>query len=81
MRQPVGEITPSSLYTIKELRSRCNLGDFVWRQIRHSGLRIRRVGRRQFVYGQDFITFVLQAPETSAADVQTEQKPAEEAGE
>jgi hypothetical protein len=67
MRRPPGEIVPDRLYTVPELRARADFGDFTWREARTGGLRIRKVGRKMFVLGKDFIDYVLTASEKITA--------------
>lgn len=59
MNKPPGVVRPEELYLVRELRARADLGDFTWREARASGLKIRRLGRKLYVLGADFIEFVL----------------------
>ena len=66
-RQPTPEPTPSKLlsgfirgdelYTIKELQRRLGFREAAWRALKRKGLPRHQVGRRVFVFGQDFFEF------------------------
>lgn len=49
-------------YPLAELR-RMGLGEFTVRQMRHRGLKVRRVGRLHFVLGKDLLGFIESAGE------------------
>ncbi|MDX1945217.1 MAG: hypothetical protein SFU86_07410 [Pirellulaceae bacterium] len=62
-----GVIRPEEIYEVRELRRRMGLGDHAYREARAAGLRVRRLGRKIFVLGEDFIAFVKSRPEENAA--------------
>ncbi len=51
----IGEIRPGGLLTATEARARLGLGDWAWRQLVRSGLRIIRKSGRAFVLADDLI--------------------------
>lgn len=64
VRSP-GVISVSESYTKAEFRRRNKIGDHTWRELRKH--LVRRVGRKEFVLGSDWIAFLQQQP--SDADV------------
>ena len=55
-KQP-GFIVPGHLYLAEEVRNRLRVGAWGWRTMRRAGLRVRYVGRRAYVLGDDVIDF------------------------
>lgn len=53
-----GVIEAAAAYTLPEFQSITQLGDAAMRQARRKGLAVTKVGRRSFVYGQDFIDYM-----------------------
>ena len=53
-RKP-GEIHAHSLYTLDELDSRLGLGKTALREARRQGLKVKLIGRRGYVRGQDLL--------------------------
>jgi hypothetical protein len=56
-----GVIHEGALYTLAEIQQRLQLGQAALREARRQGLRIRRIGKRGFVLGEDVIRFVKEA--------------------
>ncbi len=53
-----GSISEKDAYTLRELKQRLGLSMWsMWRARRH-GLKVRRMGRREFVLGRDFMTYL-----------------------
>lgn len=55
----VGAIHPQVLYDLQIVEMQFDLKSAVLRRMRRSGLAVRRVGRKNFIYGQDLIDHVL----------------------
>ena len=53
-----GEIKGDSLYTLAEVKARLGLGLTAMRTARRNGLKVRRIGRRGFVLGEDLLAYV-----------------------
>ena len=53
-----GVIEATATYSLPVFQSITQLGDSAMRQARRKGLAVRKVGRRSFVYGQDFNDFL-----------------------
>ncbi len=54
----LGEIHPDVMYPLPEFQERSGLGKAAMREARQKGLKVRRVGRRHYVLGKDFIAYV-----------------------
>lgn len=52
-----GYIAPGHVYVADEVRSRLRIGAWAWRSMRRAGLRVRYVGGRAYVLGDDVIEF------------------------
>jgi dienelactone hydrolase len=52
-----GEIRADSLYTLDEARQRTGLGQAALRTARRNGLKVKRIGRRGYVFGADLIEY------------------------
>ena len=73
-RQPTPEPAPSKLfsgfirgdelYTIKELQRRLGFRESAWQALNRKGLPCHQVGKRVFVFGQDFIEFTRKQGES-----------------
>lgn len=61
--QVTGMIEPHVLYTVEEFRRRTGLRDWALRSARRSGLRIVRRCGRNWIFGADFINWVVAGPE------------------
>ena len=60
-----GEIRVDGLYALREIQERLGLGTAALRTARRSGLKVRRIGRRGFVLGEDLIQYVQRAGATT----------------
>ena len=59
-KQIAGSISEKDAYTLHELKQRLGLSMWsMWRARRH-GLKVRKIGRLEFVLGRDFITYLEQ---------------------
>lgn len=56
----VGVIEPGRLYLASVAKDRLKIGDWGWRQMRRSGLRVIYQGKRAYVLGDDVLEFFLQ---------------------
>jgi hypothetical protein len=54
----LGEIRADAVYPLEVFRQRTGLDTWATRQARRAGLRVRRVGRRGFILGTDFIQYL-----------------------
>lgn len=63
-----GVIRSDEVYTVREFKLRAGLGDFSYREIRAAGLRVRKVGRKLYVIGRDFLAFLDRQNIESGAD-------------
>jgi hypothetical protein len=52
-----GEISADGMYTLAEIQTRLGLGTHALREARRHGLPVRRIGRRSYVLGKDFLAF------------------------
>lgn len=58
-----GVIDATAVYTLPALRDRLSITDAWLRTARRRGLRVRYAGRRGFVVGADFISFLAASQE------------------
>lgn len=63
--QAVGEVRADCVYQLDELKTRTGLGTAALRTARRRGLRVRKIGRKGFVLGADFLAYVQSAAATS----------------
>jgi hypothetical protein len=54
----LGEIRGDSVYPLEVFRQRTGLDTWAMRQARRAGLKVRRVGRRAFIIGADFLRYL-----------------------
>ena len=54
-----GVISPDDLYTLDEFRARTKLGQAALRTLRRAGLRVIYQSGRAFIFGSDFIEFLI----------------------
>ncbi|KAA0132091.1 hypothetical protein FYZ48_28675 [Gimesia chilikensis] len=54
-----GEIDRDKVYSIERFMDVTGLKRFALDSARRDGLKVRKVGRRCFIYGQDFIDYLL----------------------
>jgi hypothetical protein len=52
-------IDPEKTYRLADFMQLSGMGTHAMREARRSGLRVRRAGRLGFVYGRDFIEWLL----------------------
>ncbi len=67
MNLPPGVIRADEVYTVSEFRKRSGLGDFAFRKVRQSGLRIVDVGKKRFILGTDWIKYLNEIGKDVAA--------------
>jgi hypothetical protein len=51
----IGTIHADAAYSLTDLREKLGIGEWALRKMRRNGLRVRRYGRRSFVFGKDLI--------------------------
>ncbi len=51
-------IDVSKIYPLKQFQRLAGAGDWMMRQMRRNGLKVRRVGGKAFVRGQDWFEFL-----------------------
>lgn len=61
-----GAILPDAVYRLDELAARAGWGGHALRAARRAGLVIHRRGKRGYVVGRDFITYVTKGGPTHA---------------
>jgi hypothetical protein len=66
-RSAIGEIVEHAIYTRAELRDRLGWSDSAMRSAIASGLRAKRVGKSQVVYGGDFLEWVRSRPDVTSS--------------
>lgn len=54
-----GVINPDELYTLRAFKQRLGVSDATLRAARRAGLRVTYLHKQGFVYGQDWIDYVL----------------------
>ena len=54
-----GVINPDELYTLRAFKKRLNISDATLRMARRAGLRVTYLHKQGFVYGRDWIEYVL----------------------
>ena len=62
-KESPGEIHPSVLYRIDEVKSRMRWSDSALRSARLQGLKVHRYGKRAYVFGDDLIDYIRSRPE------------------
>lgn len=58
-----GVINPEALYTLEAIKRRLGIRDATLRAARRAGLRVHYKHGRGFVYGRDWIDYVLNSPD------------------
>ena len=58
--EPLGVINPEEMYTLKAFTSRLGIRAATLRSARRAGLKVYYVHRQAYVYGRDWIEYVLQ---------------------
>ncbi len=61
----IGVIRPDELYTLTEIKQRLGVKAATLRAARRAGLRVYYVHRNGYVYGRDWIDYVLQPQDAS----------------
>lgn len=64
----MGVISPSELYTLTAFKNRLGISNATLRTARRAGLPVRYLHRQGFIYGQDWINYVLNS-DNSGEDV------------
>ena len=54
-----GAVSVNDIYPLAEFQDLTGLTDSAMRSARRRGLRVRRCGKRAFVWGQDFLDYLL----------------------
>lgn len=57
-RASLGPIEPQVLYPLEDFEARSGMGKTALRQARRTGLKVRYVGNRGFIFGRDFLNWV-----------------------
>jgi len=57
--RPPEEVSVFGSYSIAEFRQRTGLSVSAWRAVRRKGLPVRRIGKRHFVLGLDWLLFLV----------------------
>lgn len=52
-----GVIEPGVFYLADEARRRLKVGEWGWRKMRRAGLKVVRLGKRSYVFGDDLLSF------------------------
>lgn len=64
----VGVINPDQLYTLKEFTRRLGIRAATLRSARRAGLRVLYVHKHGYVYGRDWIEYVLRSHESRSRE-------------
>lgn len=64
----VGVIEPNCLYTLREFQKRIGVAASTLRAARRAGLKVHYVHRQAYVYGRDWVDYVLASNRTSPQD-------------
>jgi hypothetical protein len=56
-----GRISADQVLTLEAVKAELGLGAAALREARRKGLRVRRIGRRGYVFGEDLIAFLRDA--------------------
>lgn len=59
-----GVINPEELYTLKAFTRRLGIGAATLRSARRAGLRVLYVHKHAYVYGRDWVDYVLRSHES-----------------
>lgn len=59
---PIGVISPEELYTLKAFKHRLGIREATLRAARRSGLKVHYAHKQAYVYGRDWIEYVLNSP-------------------
>lgn len=63
-----GRISADQILTLEAVRQELGLGSAALREARRKGLKIRRIGRRGYVFGADLIEFIRAQSDAEATD-------------
>jgi hypothetical protein len=61
----IGVINPDELYTLRAFKSRLGVSDATLRSARRHGLQVRYLHKQGYVYGRDWIQYVLNSDSRS----------------
>ena len=67
-----GVINPDELYTLKAFTRRLGIREATLRSARRAGLRVYYVHKHAYVYGRDWIEYVLNSQDRRNSDVAAE---------
>lgn len=62
-----GVINPEELYTLSEFKRRLGVSDATLRAARRNGLRVHYVHKQAYVYGRDWISYVVDVAASRSA--------------
>jgi len=68
----VGIITPDVLYTLKAFKKQLGIQDATVRSARRAGLRVTYLHKQGFIYGRDWIDYVLNSSQPSVSTPDSE---------
>jgi hypothetical protein len=61
IEEPVGVISPEELYTLDAFKRRLGIRGATLRAARRAGLRVYYIHKQGYVYGRDWIDYVLRS--------------------
>lgn len=59
--EPSGVIHSEEMYSLSEFRNRVGISDATLRSARREGLKVYYLHKRAFIYGKDWIAYVLES--------------------
>ena len=59
-RATLSEISRDSIYPLDVFMTHSGLSQAALREARRNGLKVRRIGRRSFIVGEDFLKYVME---------------------
>ena len=57
-RKGTGPIQKNTIYPLGDFMGRVGMGEFAIRNARRAGLKVVRIGKKVFIRGEDFISFL-----------------------
>jgi hypothetical protein len=66
--EAIGIIKPDELYTLKAFARRLGIGAATLRSARRAGLKVYYVHKHAYVFGRDWIDYVIGTPERQVAE-------------
>jgi hypothetical protein len=67
-QEPDGVINPEELYTLEAFKRRLGVRDATLRTARRAGLRVYYVHKHAYIYGRDWIDYVLKSQNGSNSE-------------